>query len=597
MRKMKGIMLGVLSVLTLGLFVATGAKVNAATYTYGTDVVSTTTRSGDTRTWDFTTNLPGSNTKPATGDNINDIIVDKGNKEVVINSTAKNALAFKSDNSNAFSYSTIADDKDTSGFLVNRTTISKTDSSLAGISGASFYVPVPEDSAGSITILWASNDSNRGLLFDKYGESYLYVKSNKTSPGESITFTSNDIQSYSSTGSYLKFISVDHSGTAKENKIGNIKVILSSGTYGAAATLHTVTYMDGTSTLKTDAEAVDGSNISYTPKKYGYDFEGWYTDASLDSQYKVNTSTYTVTGDVTLYANWTAWTDNKIGINTLDGEAIAKIATGIDSSLTADLALAPSIYTYLENGAMTTTNVTLPGASSATQAPCFNTSGALSTSQCGIKFTAPANGTFVAYVGSGGTGSSRNVVFNTGSGSINPTEGESTLEFDGTSYEPRQFTFEVEEGTTYYLGGTNGVRIYYISFEENTTPEVTVTAYQQEAVNGAYTYVRFIFVVSNDTTLATADFDSKLTLILDDGLATQQTVTRSPKAYNKITLGGSTYTNGTYEFDNSVNTNDIYVVYVVKFTTETYIGHNVKASLTVNEVPYKTSGYNFVSEE
>ena len=129
------------------------------------------------------------------------------------------------------------------------------------------------------------------------------------------------------------------------------------------------------------------------------------------------------------------------------------------------------------------------------------------------------------------------------------------------------------------------------------TEAAEVIAVQQEAEVGDVTYLRFVFIISNDTTLATTDFANKLTLILDEGKTTQQTKTCSPKAYDKLTLGGETYTasvkGATYSFDNTINTNDIYVVYVVKFTTASYTGHNVKASLNVAGTEFKTSGYDF----
>ena len=78
MRKIKYILATILSAFLVMLSIVVGGKVLATSYEYGTDVVSTTTNSGDTRTWDFTTNLPASNTKPATGDDIHDIIIDKG---------------------------------------------------------------------------------------------------------------------------------------------------------------------------------------------------------------------------------------------------------------------------------------------------------------------------------------------------------------------------------------------------------------------------------------------------------------------------------------------------------------------------------------
>lgn len=268
-------------------------------------------------------------------------------------------------------------------------------------------------------------------------------------------------------------------------------------TYGEVAILHTVTYMDGTTTLKTDAEAVDGSNISYAPKKYGYDFEGWYTESTLDN--KISDS-YTVTDDVTLYANWTAWTNTGIEEYTLSNAAIEKIATGIDGNLSADLALTPSIYTAMSGVGMTTTNVTLPGESSATQAPCFNTNGAVKTNGNGLKFTAPTNGTLTAYVGAGG-GSQRNIKLTDGTNVLEPTTGSVVVgNIESARYTPVEIVYTLEEGTTYYFGGDNGVRIYYISFEEAAPAVSTPVLEQQESADGSS--IRYIAtIVTEDTDL------------------------------------------------------------------------------------------------
>ena len=124
--------------------------------------------------------------------------------------------------------------------------------------------------------------------------------------------------------------------------------------------------------------------------------------------------------------------------------------------------------------------------------------------------------------------------------------------------------------------------------------KVQIIPLQQEAIDGDYTYVRFVFILSGYPELSSSDFENKLTLILDDG---EQTKTISPNAYNKLTHSGETYTatvnEKEYSFDNSINENDIYVIYVVKFTTAKYQGHNVKAKLSFNENEYITSGYTF----
>ena len=128
--------------------------------------------------------------------------------------------------------------------------------------------------------------------------------------------------------------------------------------------------------------------------------------------------------------------------------------------------------------------------------------------------------------------------------------------------------------------------------------KVTIKPLQQEAIVGESTFVRFVFILNGYNELSSADFENKLTIILDDGKANEKTIVRTPNAYNRITLNGETYTanidDSEYEFDNAVNNDDIYIVYVIEFTTSKYQGHNVKAKLVYNEIEYKTSGYDFI---
>ena len=128
--------------------------------------------------------------------------------------------------------------------------------------------------------------------------------------------------------------------------------------------------------------------------------------------------------------------------------------------------------------------------------------------------------------------------------------------------------------------------------------KVTIKPLQQEAIVGESTFVRFVFILNGYNELSSSDFENKLTIILDDGKANEKTIVRTPNAYNRITLNGETYTanidDSEYEFDNAVNNDDIYIVYVIEFTTSKYQGHNVKAKLVYNEIEYKTSGYDFI---
>ena len=324
-------------------------------------------------------------------------------------------------------------------------------------------------------------------------------------------------------------------------------------------------------TVSVDADDKTITLPTTTATKAKYSFGGWSDGTNT---YQAGAS-YTLSSSVEFEAVWTlsvAYGDNLV-LNATD------LTVGFEDNI-----IDGSIYCFTSSLEIDANNKTIDGHSFTKR---IKLSGAGSKTSTSILVKAPSDGTLKVYGMSGSKGSSRILgLYDSNYSAVDVTG----FENDGNAIGSYEYT--ISAAGDYYLGSVaSGFNVYYVEFIP--TPQVTVTAYQQEAVDGAYTYVRFIFVVSNDTTLATADFASKLTLILDDGETTEQTVTRSPKAYNKITLGGSTYTNGDYEFDNSVNINDIYVVYVVKFTTETYVGHNIKASLNVNSTDYKTSGYDF----
>lgn len=527
MNKLKKALLGIVSALTIGLFAVAGTKVKAASLENGTVLVSTTVYAGDTKTWGFTTNLPSSNTNIAVGSDINGIVSAKDG------TNKSNAAPIQIKNSASNGYDAYP--------------------------GAEFLVPVPSaDSTGTVTRTGNANNSR-----------YLALGSNAAvalaSP-MTFDFDTDDIETNPTlsnnstvTGYYLRFVV-----SGGEAKTYSISVQLKDGTttYGEVATLHTVTYMDGTTTLKTDAEAVDGSNVSYKPKKYGYDFEGWYTESTLDNKIS---NAYTVTDDVTLYANWTSWTTTGIEEYTLSNAAIEKIATGIDGNLSADLALTPSIYTAMSGVGMTTTNVTLPGESSDTQAPCFNTNGAVKTNGNGLKFIAPANGTLTAYVGAGG-GSERNIKLTDGTNVLEPTAGSTVVgNIESARYTPVEIVYTLEEGTTYYFGGDNGVRIYYLSFEEQQQLPTATFGTAVGTDNDNNTAIAFIVKLENveDVTLLDAmAFTVNATFNQKVGNAKNYAVST---CYEELTAFGDANTNAAVE-------GTYYVYFTVYGITPNYSG-------------------------
>lgn len=522
MGKIKKLLMSALACVgVLGCAAVVGSKVEAASYEYGSVSVTSTNKSGDTKKWLFNTNNPTSNTALKSGDSINGVYIELNNSGATLHKSSDNkGLNLKSDK-NVFSFT----NKPSDGSTLDKTIVSKSDTALAGTRGAAMYVPVPADSTGEVELLWVGNDSKRGLLFDRNTSDYLYIKSNKTAPGACVSYESSDIVTYNS-GTYLKFISVDGSQTGKENKIDSVTVILSTGTYGEATTQYDVSYMDGEVTLKTE-KINENEKALYTPKKYGYDFDGWYTSPELTTK-----ADLTITANTLLYAKWIKWDEFITNPYKLSSSELSKISTGIDGATTSNIGIT-SIYTYMKGGAMTSTKVTLPGESESTQAPCFNTGGVLTNESNGLKVIAPANGTLTVWTGVGG-GSNRSAVVSDGSSNlVNTNDASQDFIYDTVGYEPRELTYTLEVGKTYYIGGTDGMRIYYVSFEEAAPVVETVKLNYQFDNEVEKNAVRFMGTINAEDLAKVSEV--KLDLTLSDGENSKTVTVSFDTVYTSIT--------------------------------------------------------------
>lgn len=73
-------------------------------------------------------------------------------------------------------------------------------------------------------------------------------------------------------------------------------------------TYYTVTYMDGTTVLKTERVKSGEKPTAYTPTKDGgYEFVDWFATPSKNHKYDMNAA---ITGDVTVYAGFTLYTED-----------------------------------------------------------------------------------------------------------------------------------------------------------------------------------------------------------------------------------------------------------------------------------------------
>ncbi|WP_426643000.1 InlB B-repeat-containing protein [Paenibacillus illinoisensis] len=97
--------------------------------------------------------------------------------------------------------------------------------------------------------------------------------------------------------------------------------------------------------------AVDDQSIQYNelvaapddPTKVGHTFAGWFTDSGLSQAFNFDNTT--VTGDLTLYAKWTA-DKYTISFNTLGGSAVDDVSVEHGNKLTAPASPSRSGYTF-----------------------------------------------------------------------------------------------------------------------------------------------------------------------------------------------------------------------------------------------------------
>ena len=151
--------------------------------------------------------------------------------------------------------------------------------------------------SGDITV----TDKGSGLLMVSINESR---GSNKSGDGTLATFTF-DVVGGSAAGAYtIELIDAGAIGGCYNEEYDEVDYALVNGSVtikAAAPTNYTVTYnANGGSTVATTDTVAAGSTADLSPvaTKEGFDFLGWNTDPDAT----VALSSYTVTGDITLYA-------------------------------------------------------------------------------------------------------------------------------------------------------------------------------------------------------------------------------------------------------------------------------------------------------
>lgn len=316
---------------------------------------------------------------------------------------------------------------------------------------------------------------------------------------------------------------------------------------GQVAAEYEVTIYDGNEIFTVES-VVSGRKLVYTPVKYGYNFAGYYLDAEFTDLY--DTTTNTITGPITLYAKFNAWTvvPQK---NELSAELVASIAN-VYHDLQINLPVENTIYTIMKGCQLQESN----------SIPCIGTSGQMSTATNNISFTVETSGIFTASMTTVG-GSERSAqLLNENEEVVTCTSGNELWSKDEADQSVvKTVTWKLEAGT-YYLGGTNGMRVFEAKFVEDAE------LHQYE--NADKTSIRYVCAIRNIAVEELANVVVTLKLTLEGANPANVNI---PTVYTSV-LGDNGF---------AAEANTYYMVYTITGLNlnEAYYGKTLTAQVVV----------------
>ena len=537
MNKFKKIMLGVLSVLTLGLFAATGAKVNAKTENFYL-------ASSDT------------NTSYASNDYIktnNDSILKM--KTYASGSTVSTSY-LNGNYTSSLHYD--ANSNSTKGFRFENQ--SKKDLTIT-ISMAAY------DSGTSLKShpIWFSTDGNYSNQIGTSSTSGL------------VTVTANLAASTDTITSY-GILCCCNSGGGNARRIVIYEVSLSY-----TADDDTLIKFYDESNLLDEIGYSAGESIEYTPSKTNFKFDGWYTNSDLSNESAL-ANNYTVDGSITeLYAKFTPYSylldkSNITAIDKTNGEVNYYVDTIFN----------------IPNGTQCQTGQTktLPDGTGGN-----NTASRVSPSGGNyVTFVAPDDGIINIWVVPGSDDSTLELKNNSTTTSENTVLASKSASIaynvsfnvnSGDSYSlgssARMYYYKLE-----FIAKSVTVMQQEATKDANNN-DLTID-------NKPATYIRFIALVKGVTDINSSDFTFKIYREKDD---VTQSITRSISTYKVLKYGGNTYSatlptdSSAHSFDGNYGT-EFYAIFVIGLTNETYSGYKVYVGISYNGgAEQTTSGYTF----
>ncbi len=451
------------------------------------------------------------------------------------------------------------------GLKTNDTAISmKTDPAIQQAKNQVIKLPVPADAAGTINIYNTSNNKDRYWSWGSSSTLYQTSK-NKVLSG---SFTTADITTVGD-DSYL-YITQNEGAV----NVQYFEIVLSSGKFFSADAYCQLT-IHSNGKLLSESSVSKGSSVEGLDDTFAYKFDGYYLDEDYENEFDYENDT--IETDTELFIKWTPKNDSYFANDyRLSSSVISPIVNQIGTATdTSENINVNNIFTIMSGVRGYTSN----GGAIATR-------GTFTTSNRCIKIdlNGQTNGVIVAKMTVGGNSARSAKMIEASGAEISCISGNNAwTEEESNNYEIRTIEYSVEGDNTYYLGGTNSMRVFDVEFiPESVTPLV------QKATDDDYTYVRFVTIIKGVEEIDATDVAFSVTMTYSD--STSKTVNYTPYVVKKITQSGATYTANvqgvSHTFDNASNSTEYYVVYVLRLTTTKFAGNSVKATTTFGGVSY-----------
>ena len=560
MNKIKKILLGAMSVLTLGLFVAVSAKVNAITVTAeftandlnadGTQIAADASDPFYENSL-FSLNMTGTGAYVSTiggeeydstkkysliegytatandnsGKTYTQAILPtagtqpKDNVDRGINLTAKeNGIAvtiYFTCTDGVFPYTTDSKGNSQDGSYSKSGDIKvagETISTVSGNKARNIAYAASAEVAANTTVLIEST-SNRLALFgivasyETAGEDQTSIKFYGDSGLlDTIVYDSGDSIDYVPTMTNYTFNGwYTNSDLAEEHKLadnytvdGTITALYAKFTENAKYTVNY--YIDG-NLDKTEENVYVGTSITYSPTYDYYNFDGWYLDSNCE---QAIASDYTVNGNVDLYGKKVQLAFN------LDQAHMSVYAGGPITKYNN------TIFNFVDKGTeiiIEENHKVLPD--NTTSSYRINKANASATDNRLITFKAPYDGTVKVWAAAGNDNKNFYICEATYS-----TSTYLAKETEPTRNEVFELTAEIESGKTYVIGGDSRFYIYGIFTEAKMSYGTTASVFAEKNTSGDT--LRFIGGISGINDL---DDIASIELILKkDGVATKKQI-------------------------------------------------------------------------